>query len=251
VKQGEAARKAVELNPNLAAAQIRLAGYYLQTADYRRADEHSRRAAELDPEDPLVMGSMASSAISRGDLDEAIQMQRRVVVRDPLSPLGRHILGALLLGSGQLDEAMSEYRKVLDLNPDPGPDVRIDMVRILVLQRRYDEASAAVSQLTDGNFRDYGLALLYQVPGRRGEADAALLRLAARPGDVMDSVRLAEVYAFRGRHDEAFASLQRQRAALQRDAATAPGWIRYLQDEMHLSPFLTALHADPRWAALI
>ena len=250
-RQGEAARKAVELDPRLAVAHLRLAQYYLEMWDFTRADEHTRKAVALDPDDPLVMGNLVSQAISRGDLDEATALARRVVTLDPLSPVSRSILGVLLLASGRLDDAMAECRRVLELNPAAGPDARIDIVRILVLQGRHHEARSAVEQLGDGNFRDFGLALLYQSPEHRVEADAALQRLAAGPGDLMDSVRLAEVYAFRGMNDEAFASLQARRDSLEREVASAPAWIRYLQAEMRLSPFLKSLHGDRRWDSLL
>ena len=250
-RQGEAARRSVELDPGLASAHQRLAGYYGETANFELAEVHLRQARELDPDDALVLGGLVSEAISRGDFDEAIAIERRVVARDPLSPLNRNILGVLLIAAGRLDEAMSEYRKVLDLNPDAGPDIRIDIVRILVLQERYDEATAMVSQLADGKFRDFGLALLYLTPDWRAEADAALERLAARPEDVLDSVRLAEVYAFRGMTEEAFSSLHERRIALERHGAAAWGWITYFQNELRVSPFLVPLHADSRWTVLL
>lgn len=197
------------------------------------------------------MGGLASHALERGDLDEAIEVQRRIVVRDPLSPSVRDTLGTLLLATGRLDEAMSEYRKVLDLNPQAGEYLRADMASILVMQRRYDEAWSIVAQLAEGKFRDYGLALLYQAPGHTAEAQAALERLSAQPGDLQDSIRLAGVYTFRGMHDEAFASLQRQQDVLERNQVTAPTWVSYFHGQMRLSPFLGSLHADPRWAALL
>ncbi len=253
VRQGEAARKAVELDPGLAAAHARLAQFYLETADGRRAGEHWRRAVELDPDDLLVMAGLESDAISRDDLDEAIALGRRVVARDPLSPVARETLGTLLLGTGRLDEALAEYRKTLELNPEAGPDVRISILQILVLQGRYDEAQSALAQIAEGSLRDYGLALMHQAPGVRAAADAALGRLAAAsPSDIADSIRLAELYAFRGMSDEAFSTLRRQSDALEaRDKAMAPAWIGYLHDQMRLSPFLGALRADPRWPAVL
>ena len=37
----------------------------------------------------------------------------------------------------------------------------------------------------------------------------------------------------------------------ERNRASAPAWIRYLQEEMRVSPFLASLHADPRWDSLL
>lgn len=76
-------------------------------------------------------------------------------------------------------------------------------------------------------------------------------RLAAEPGEIMDSVRLAEVYAFRGMNDEAFATLQEKKADLELDRDSGTAWAGRLQTEARISPFLKTLYADPRWTALI
>jgi len=250
-KQGEAALKAVELDPNLGIAHARLAQYYFETLDYKKAKDHSRKAVALDPDDPMVLALTGGEASAREDIGEAIAMQHRIVAQDPLAAAQRTNLAVLLLADAQLDEAMAEFRRVLELNPDAGLDVHIEIVRIFVLQRRYDEALTAVARLPEGKYRDHGLALLYQAPGRLVEADVALKRLAAQPGDMMDSIRLAEVFAFRGMSEEAFASLQKKKDALERDKNLGLSWIWFFQHEMRVSPFLTPLHADPRWAPLM
>jgi len=251
VRQGEAARKAVELDPRLAVAHARLAQFYYETEDYKKAQEHEREAVALDPDDQLVLGFTSGDALERGDFGAAIAMQRRAVAQDPLSSTQRINLAVILLADGQLDEAKLEFRRALELSPDVGLNVDIEIVRILVLQRRYDEAQSAITQFPEGRYRDHGLALLYQAPGRLADADAALKRLAAQPGDTMDSIRLAEVYAFRGMSDEAFASLQRERGVLEQAKDLARPQIRHFQVELRVSPFLKPLHADPRWEALM
>ena len=67
----------------------------------------------------------------------------------------------------------------------------------------------------------------------------------------MDDIRLAEVQAFRGQDDGAFATLNGKKSALfQRWGTTIPV-VWYLQLEAKLSPFLKRLHGDPRWAEFI
>ena len=250
-KQGEAARKAVELDPYLAVAHARLAQFYYETEDYKKAEEHEREAVALEPDDSLVLGLKSGDAASRGDFDEAITMQRRAVAQDPLGSTQRINLAVFLLADGQLNEALSEFRQALELSPDVGSQVNIEIVRILVLQLRYDEAQSTIAQVPEGKFRDHGLALLYQAPGRLAEADVALKRLAAQRGDTMDRIRLAEVYAFRGMSEEAFSSLQAERRALEHAKDLARPQIWHFQLELRVSPFLKPLHADPRWNALL
>jgi TolB-like protein/Tfp pilus assembly protein PilF len=257
--QGEAALKAVELDPRLAVAHSRLAQFYSETSDERNAEEHHRIATALDPESPMVLSGMSAAAYDDGDIDKAIAIQRRALTRDPLNPVYRQLLAVVLLAGGRLDEAMSEYRSVLELNPGAGLDVEIELVRIHVLQGRDAEAYAAVARMPEGKYRDHGLALLYRSPDHRAEADAALARLIRRRSaaadsivdGVMDEIRLAEVQTFRGMTEEAFATLARKKDALERGPASERPVASYFQNEAHLSPFLKALHSDPRWAAFI
>lgn len=254
--QGEAALRAVELDPGLAVAHWRLAQFYEETSDSKKAEEHERIARTLDPNEPLILGSLGSDAIDKGDIDKAIAIQRWLLAQDPLNGVIRQNLAVYLMADEQFDAAMSEFRGVLELNPDAGPDIEIELVRIHVLQGQDSKAFAAVSRMPKGKYRDHGLALLYRAPIHRVESDAAYARLLAQKSggtvgvgsDIIDEIRLAEVQAFRGLDDGAFATLNGKKAALiQRWGTTLP-FVPYLQHECKTSPFLKRLHADPRWA---
>lgn len=249
--EGEAARKAVALDPSLALAHIRLAGYYFQTLDSKKADEHFRQAAALDPDDSLVLGITGYEAFARGDTDTAIYALRRGVARDPLSTVSHQNLAVLLMADHQLDEAAAEYRQVLDLNPNAGWDTEIEIVRILIMQGRFDEARTQIGRAPPGKHRDYALALLFDAPGDRASADAALARLAANPVEIMDFIRLAEVYAFRGMTDRAFATLLGRKEAMIREIGAVAPPIGAFTTEARVSPMLIPLHADPRWATVV
>ena len=250
-QQGQAASKAVELDPGLAVARARMAQFYYQTRQRKKGDEHWRAALALDPDDPLVMGYSASRAVSRGDIKEAVAMWRQLAARDPLSATSRGNLGAMLLADGQFDEAVSALRESLEVNPD-NLDEQLKLISGLALLERYDEVEAAVARLPEGAMRDFGLALLYRVPGHRADADAALKRLAAQPFDARgDGIQLAEVYAFRAMDEKALALLQETRTALERRQPQEPDPVWNFIEELRLSPFLRPLHTDPRWAALL
>jgi TolB-like protein/DNA-binding winged helix-turn-helix (wHTH) protein/Flp pilus assembly protein TadD len=258
-RQGDAAHRAVELDPSLGLAHARLAQYYTQSGDEEASRRHYDRALELDPEDPLILGYKATDAVEAGDYTTAIELQTRAVLRDPLNTVVRQNLGYMLISAGRLDEALDNYRALLEINPDVTADFEIEVPRILVLQGRLDDAAEAAMQLPPGKYRDQAMALLHALPGRRAEADAALRRLEAYvpapPQDtpdhtVMDSVRLAEIYAFRGMSDRAFATLSAElESLLQRSERRRYAW--YLRYEARVAPFLKPLHADPRWPAFM
>ncbi len=250
-KQGQAARKAVELEPNLAEAQFRLAQYYDETGNREKADEHYRRAVALDPDVPFNLSDTATNAVDRGDLATAITVQRRLVAQNPLATGERNNLAVYLLADGQLDEALSQFREVREIHPETDPHVAIDIVHVLILQRRFEEAQSELATVPEGSLRDQAQALLYAATGRQAEADEALRRLTGPPGEIMDTIRLAEVYAFRGMNGQAFQVLQDRKEALKRAHGRDLSHVWYLQHESRMSPFLKTLHSDPRWAAFM
>ena len=75
-------------------------------------------------------------------------------MRDPLNRVGRQNLAVLLFRGGQLDEALAEFRGALELAPDAGPDLEIEIGRIHVQQGRDAEAYAEFMRLPPGRFRD-------------------------------------------------------------------------------------------------
>jgi TolB-like protein/DNA-binding winged helix-turn-helix (wHTH) protein/Flp pilus assembly protein TadD len=259
-KQGDAARRAVELDPSLALAHARLAQYFHRSGDDGNARRHFERAKELDPNDTLVLGFLAGHAARTGAIGQAIALQRRALLRDPMNTLYRLNLAIYLVGGGQLDEALANFRALLELRPDAGHDVALEIARILVLKGQYDAAAAAALDLPAGRQRDHVLALLHPAPAHRAAADAALARLTAAGGSsnfaspqdpIADTVRIAEVHASRDQVDQAFVALERQRDELASRPEGGADHLEHLRLEMYLSPFMKPLHADPRWAAFV
>lgn len=249
-RQGDAAQRAVELDPDLAVAQVRLAQFKWQSGRRTEAVRHFKRALALDPDDPLVLAMEATSAQYDGDHARALRIWRKIVEQDPLSPVYRQNYATFLLAADRLDEARAQLDKLFEQNPAAGPDAIVELVRVLTLMERHDDADAWIARLPPGEYRDFGLALMYYAPGRRAESDAALDRLRGEPVDSSGFIRLAEAYAFRGRNDEAFRILQRQRAALENRQPTERYILTYFLDEVDASRLLKPLHDDPRWRSL-
>ena len=245
--QGEAARKAVELDPKLALAHARYAQYLFQVQQFDAADEHLRIATTLDPNESLVLSFSANEAMWRGEFAEAARLSRRVVALDPLSPISRANLGHTLHLTGELEEALSEQKRALELSPNMGPELETQIARLLIALGRYDEAERQIAGLPVGSLRDYAVALLHRAPGKRKEADEALERLVAARRDTPATIRLAEVYADRGEEDRAFDVLAERYRQLEQERAMRPRALWYFQDEMRISPYLQGLRADPRW----
>ena len=249
-KQGEAARKAVELDPNLAVGLARLAQYYFDTGDRARSYRTFDRAIARDPNDVLVLTFAAGIAMRDGNVAEAIGRYDRIVVLEPRSASYHANRGIYLQAAGRFDEAKAELQTAREFNPDLGPKVDLAIARILVLQKRYVEANSLVARLPEGELQDHALALLRYAEGRRPEADAALSRLVEQSMSSVD-IRLAEVYAFRGMVNQAFEALQGIPEAIDRNAAAEASQLWSWQVELRVSPFLKTLHGDPRWQAML
>ena len=132
-RQGEAARKAVEADPDLVQARVRLGQYYAELSDKRKAIEQFREAAKRDPGNLwLAFISHAVDDWDPPDLEQRILHERKSVQMDPLSPILRDNLALLLFAGGYLDEALAEFRQARELNPDTSlgqeprgrPDIR-------------------------------------------------------------------------------------------------------------------------------
>ena len=248
--QRDAALRAVELDPELAVAQNRLARYYADVGDRARAREHSRIARELDPDDPLVLGGQAGIASRRSDHEAAVAFLRRAVATDPLSTMTRVNLATALSAAGRFDEAIKKSRTAREL--DPGRSVEMDwqIARLSLLLGQARQADAIVEGMPPGEFRDRALALLRELPGRRESADAALARVVKRQARA-PGVDAAEIYAYRGMREEAIESLVAARNSLKAAPELPPEVSFRFQMDLRGSPFLAPLREDPRFRALI
>lgn len=244
--------RGLSLGPGLAEVHVRAAQFYWWRGEWRRSEEHCRLAIALNPSDSLVLGVSALKAIAVGHRHEALSLQRRAVAVDPLSAQLRAQLGVLLAAVGELKAAEAELRHARELSPTLSR-IDFDIARVLVLQRRFDEARRLAMQLPDGALRQQALALAHYGAGNVGAADVALARLtelAASPGaNQLVKVAVAEVHAFRGEQGLALDAIENTlgpAASRQTNATTI--WTRQV---IHRSPFLNSLHAHARWRPLL
>jgi DNA-binding winged helix-turn-helix (wHTH) protein/Tfp pilus assembly protein PilF len=227
-----AAQKALDLDPRLAEAHLRMASYLFVSGNPSAARQHRAKALALQPNDPLLLGQLAGDAADDGRWEEAIVLQRRASAVDRLSPVAAENLAYYLFLAGRVEEAKVESAKAIELDP-----TRPDEISVFtqILEGRYDEALRQAEKWREGVTRDHCLALIYHGLGRSAESDEHLDRLIAAAGTT-DPILVVEVYAFRGDTEAAFRWLQSSRSQL---------CIDYM---VYASPFLKSLHADARWA---
>ena len=117
-----AARRALELDPDLARAHLALAGVLNQLQPWAPAtdlaiEQAYRRALDLDPEDAsarLFYGNFLSTR-SRGG--EAVVQYRVAIALDPLSPSINSRLGMELIALGMTADGLDYLRRTVELDP--------------------------------------------------------------------------------------------------------------------------------------
>jgi tetratricopeptide (TPR) repeat protein len=238
-----AAEAALALDPRCAEAQLRLANRAMRLGQRDQQARYLRKAYAYGASEPLILSLRASTALRSGSVDAGIRLAQRAIAAAPFDLTQRYNFASELYMAGRLTAAIATMRELLEL--DPGHDADV-LVLALVLQGSHDEAIAVAARQSDAFVRDYCLAIAHAAAGQRAESSAALARLeAATERGQGDPLRVAEVLAFRGEHDLAFAWLERARPGIElhgawRGARMAP-WI------FARSPLAKSLRTDPRW----
>jgi tetratricopeptide (TPR) repeat protein len=233
----ENAEKAIALDAQSAAGYLALGWVKLGYEwDWDGADAALKKAADLQPGSAVVLSYRAYLYECLGRLDEAIALTQEASILDPLRT--NAYLGALLLTAGRYDEAKASVEKALSMNQKlEGAHARLGAI---LLAQGQAQAALAEMNAEPGEWEKLtGLALVYYALGRTHDSDAALSRLIATHAE--DSpYQIAEIYAYRGEVDQAFAWLKR--SYVKRD----PGL-----NQLKLDPLLKNLRTDPRYFDLL
>ena len=110
----EAAKKAVELDPDLSEANASL-GFSLHAGNYEwsRAEHHLLRAIELNPSNANAYVWYSIVLYTEGRFPEGLQYANRAVDIDPLTPFNHHNVGWGLYYARRFREAEERYKKVI------------------------------------------------------------------------------------------------------------------------------------------
>jgi TolB-like protein/Tfp pilus assembly protein PilF len=234
-----AAARAIELDPRLAEAYAIRAQLLVQTTwDWEAAGEDFDRALALAPGDADILRKKGAWLLApQGRLSESIDLLRRSTELDPLSASAWSSLGLVQVGAGQGDDGERSLLRALEIDPENDYARYALGVRQLVAGRPA-AALAQANQASQGMWRLHGAALAEHDLGHTREASDALAELTARYA-FPSPYQIAEVHAWRGEADEAFAWLEK---ALQ----ARDGGLLLLQWD----PLLARIRGDPRMAAL-
>jgi pentatricopeptide repeat protein len=112
-----AARRALELDPELTEAHILLADIYQQQWHWSDAEAEYKRALDLKPNDASAHVGFAHWLLCQGRTQEALTWTERGRELDPIEVSGTSI-GETLFFSRRYDEAINELRSALTVRED-------------------------------------------------------------------------------------------------------------------------------------
>jgi TolB-like protein/DNA-binding winged helix-turn-helix (wHTH) protein/cytochrome c-type biogenesis protein CcmH/NrfG len=117
----EAALRAVELDPTLGSAHVRL-GYVrlFFDWDWPAAEREYRRALEINPSLPEAQLGYANYLATLGHFDEAVSRVQQAYLFDPLALESRKEALWIYYFSGRMPETVEQAQKTIELEPDAG-----------------------------------------------------------------------------------------------------------------------------------
>jgi len=165
-------RRALDLNPNYATAHQWLAECLFGSGRFPESVAENERAHELDPLSLIINASYASSLSGVGRYDDAIRQAHKALDLDPDSVPGHEILGQTFEDEGKLSEAIAEYHKANEVEPTPSNFAMLAHAyartgRVAETRKILDQLSALSAHQYVGA---YPLAVVHLVLGDKEEA---------------------------------------------------------------------------------
>ena len=236
----KAARKALELDPQLAEARVLLANALQRDWHWEEAETEFRRAIELSPSDAGAHAGLAYWLVCQGRSDEALAWARRAQEIDPLTVNSIDVSGILFF-SRRYDDAIRESRRNLTTDPND-PQALWSLGFALIGADQFDEAIRTLEKaasLSDRNPAVLGvLVRAYAHGGRRAEAAQVVDELWRRERTgYLPAAAFLNAYLGLGDKEQAFVWMER--AAQERSNI-----MQYLK----VHPFFDLLRGDPRFA---
>jgi TolB-like protein/DNA-binding winged helix-turn-helix (wHTH) protein/cytochrome c-type biogenesis protein CcmH/NrfG len=140
----QAARKALEIDPNLASAHAVLGDTALLFDwDWKSAEAAYRRALEINPSSPDALLGYANYLSTLGRHDEALAQVQQVYLVDPLAVNSRIEALWVYFFSGRMEETVAEAQKTIELEPQAGYPYALKALASAKMGRRAETVQAA------------------------------------------------------------------------------------------------------------
>jgi TolB-like protein/Tfp pilus assembly protein PilF len=238
-----AARKALELDPNIAEAHVLLANTLQEEWKWDEAEAEYNRALELNPNSADAHTMFALWLLCQGRTDEAVSWARRGRELDPLALAGEEI-GWILFQSHRYDEAIHELRSILAVRPEDASALT-DLGFVLVANNQPGDAIPVLEKavsVSKGSPAATGVLIrAYAHAGRRSEALRLLAELQRRrKAGYVPAGAFVNAYLGLGENDQAFIWLEEA-------CKEQSNILQFLK----VHPFFDPIRSDPRFVDLV
>jgi len=235
-KWGPAARRAVELGPDLAETHTSLGlGLEWLEWDLPAAEREYKRALELNPDYATAHQRYGVYLVASGRNEDGLAELRRALALDPASLPINADLGNFSCLSGKLDEGIEQLKKTIELAPT-WPRAHVLLSNCYLEKGMWNEAIEEIQGTGAPGF--VVRARMYAATGKRDEALKIIAEMKQRPN--VSPMGLANVYNSLGEKDQTFEYLEKAYAE------GAP-LLRALQTGKMWDP----LRSDPRFKDLL
>jgi pentatricopeptide repeat protein len=239
----EAARKALELDPDLSEAHVLLAGIARQNWNWAEAQAEYRKALEVNPSDADAYAGYAWWLACHGRFDEAIQWAERGRELDQLGISGNS-LAWIFFNARRYDDAIRVLRGLLDVQPD---DIQAlwNLGFTLVVKGQSQQAIPLLEKASALSGHSSGvidlLAAAYARAGRREDALRLIAEMKRRSQtDYVPATAFVIAYIGVGNYQQAFVWLDQA----YKEKSNILQFVK-------VHPFLDPLRSDPRFPDLV
>jgi Flp pilus assembly protein TadD len=206
--------RALQLEPNSAAAHNNLALALWRAKRGARAEALSRRAIAIDPHYTPAHRLLCEVLRERHDVAEALACYERLFVLEPDNVIARNNVGLLLRKAGRFDEAAAAFAQARALMPDD-PAIRFNQLSLQADGAALNEAIACCQALLERQ-RDSAeiltnLAVTFQFANRIDEAMDCMERaVASDPANCQASFNLSLLLLLRGDYQRGWREYERR-----------------------------------------
>ena len=238
-----AARKALELDPELAEAHVLLAEMDQREWQWAEAEAEFRRALELSPSNAAAQTGFSGWLMCQGRTEEALAWVQRAREHDPLAVSGINI-EQVLFAARRYDEAIRELHGVLAVRPDDAMALW-SLGFELIAKDQPEQAIPVLEKALSVSDRSAGvigvLIRAYAHAGRRADALRLLEELKRRQKTrYVPTAAFLNAYLGLGDKEQAFVWFEK---AYQEKSNI----LQFLK----VHPFFDPVRDDPRFADLV
>jgi TolB-like protein/Tfp pilus assembly protein PilF len=242
-KVKNAAKRALELDPNLADAHVLLANVLQEEWLWAEAESEYKRALELAPNSAAAQAGFSLWLLCQGRTDEAVEWIERARRLDPTVVSGVSV-GWILFQSRRYDEAVHEFRSVVAVQPEASGALW-DLGFVLCAKNQPQDAIPYLEKAVAVSNRNPGvvgvLIRAYAQAGRRTDALRLLSELQERAKKgYVPAGAFVNAYLGLDEKEEAF-------AALEQAYKEQSNILQFLK----VHPYFDPLRSDPRFADLV